>query len=394
MNNLIACALPTCVTWCTQSPFWRGQRVVHMFSSIHLIDDMFRMMPVFVFVTDSTNTNHQQKYSLSLTHDSMEDAPRWYRTRVGPQMPKYSLLLTHDSMEDAPRWYPTRVGPQMPVFVFVNDSTNTNHQQKYSLSLTHDSMEDEPRWYRTRVGPQMPKYSLSLTHDSMEDAPRWYRTRVGPRLPVFVFVTYSTNTNHQQKYSLSFTHDSMEDAPRWYRTRVGPQLPKYSLSFTHDSMEDALRWYRTRVGPQLPKYSLSFTHDSMEDEPRWYKHASWTPDASVCVRGRPIPQTPIAKRNTRCHSLTTPWKMHPADAGVCVRERPIPQTPITNRNTRCHSPTTCLFALRILACFMHHPEIRSCDLIKQNKGESRYSTRSMVLTKSAMVTDRIRTCYL
>ncbi|KAG8269607.1 hypothetical protein J6590_104086 [Homalodisca vitripennis] len=34
------------------------------------------------------------------------------------------------------------------------------------------------------------------------------------------------------------------------------------------------------------------------------------------------------------------------------------------------------------------------DLIKQNKGESRYSTRSMVLIKSATVTDRIRTCAI
>ncbi|KAG8336416.1 hypothetical protein J6590_045382 [Homalodisca vitripennis] len=34
------------------------------------------------------------------------------------------------------------------------------------------------------------------------------------------------------------------------------------------------------------------------------------------------------------------------------------------------------------------------DLIKQNKGESRYSTRSMVLIKSARVTDRIRTCAI
>ncbi|KAG8274360.1 hypothetical protein J6590_004386 [Homalodisca vitripennis] len=34
------------------------------------------------------------------------------------------------------------------------------------------------------------------------------------------------------------------------------------------------------------------------------------------------------------------------------------------------------------------------DLIKQNKGESRYSTRSMVLIKSATVTDRIRTCTI
>ncbi|KAG8305066.1 hypothetical protein J6590_096620 [Homalodisca vitripennis] len=31
------------------------------------------------------------------------------------------------------------------------------------------------------------------------------------------------------------------------------------------------------------------------------------------------------------------------------------------------------------------------DLIKQNKGESRYSTRSMVLIKSATVTESIRT---
>ncbi|KAG8280031.1 hypothetical protein J6590_091172 [Homalodisca vitripennis] len=34
------------------------------------------------------------------------------------------------------------------------------------------------------------------------------------------------------------------------------------------------------------------------------------------------------------------------------------------------------------------------DLIKQNNGESRYSTRSMVLIKSATVTDRIRTCAI
>ncbi|KAG8310632.1 hypothetical protein J6590_060168 [Homalodisca vitripennis] len=34
------------------------------------------------------------------------------------------------------------------------------------------------------------------------------------------------------------------------------------------------------------------------------------------------------------------------------------------------------------------------DLIKQNKGESRYSTRSMVLIKSATVTDRIRACAI
>ncbi|KAG8283495.1 hypothetical protein J6590_016762 [Homalodisca vitripennis] len=32
------------------------------------------------------------------------------------------------------------------------------------------------------------------------------------------------------------------------------------------------------------------------------------------------------------------------------------------------------------------------DLIKQNKGESRYSTRLMVLIKSEKVTDRSRTC--
>ncbi|KAG8316341.1 hypothetical protein J6590_052552 [Homalodisca vitripennis] len=34
------------------------------------------------------------------------------------------------------------------------------------------------------------------------------------------------------------------------------------------------------------------------------------------------------------------------------------------------------------------------DLIKQNKGESRYSTRPMVLIKSAMVTDRISICVI
>ncbi|KAG8275726.1 hypothetical protein J6590_080719 [Homalodisca vitripennis] len=34
------------------------------------------------------------------------------------------------------------------------------------------------------------------------------------------------------------------------------------------------------------------------------------------------------------------------------------------------------------------------DLIKQNNGESRYSTRSMVLKKSATATDRIRTCAI
>ncbi|KAG8300359.1 hypothetical protein J6590_078337 [Homalodisca vitripennis] len=40
------------------------------------------------------------------------------------------------------------------------------------------------------------------------------------------------------------------------------------------------------------------------------------------------------------------------------------------------------------------PDILLRDLIKQNKGESRYSTRSMVLIKSATVTDRIRTCAI
>ncbi|KAG8260675.1 hypothetical protein J6590_091471, partial [Homalodisca vitripennis] len=34
------------------------------------------------------------------------------------------------------------------------------------------------------------------------------------------------------------------------------------------------------------------------------------------------------------------------------------------------------------------------DLIKKNKRESRYSTRSMVLIKSAMVPDRSRTCAI
>ncbi|KAG8251145.1 hypothetical protein J6590_086418 [Homalodisca vitripennis] len=34
------------------------------------------------------------------------------------------------------------------------------------------------------------------------------------------------------------------------------------------------------------------------------------------------------------------------------------------------------------------------NLIKQSKWESRYSTRSMVLIKSATVTDRIRTCAI
>ncbi|KAG8333797.1 hypothetical protein J6590_103032, partial [Homalodisca vitripennis] len=34
------------------------------------------------------------------------------------------------------------------------------------------------------------------------------------------------------------------------------------------------------------------------------------------------------------------------------------------------------------------------DLMIQNKGESRYSTRSMVLMKSGKVTDRIRTCAI
>ncbi|KAG8305935.1 hypothetical protein J6590_058899 [Homalodisca vitripennis] len=34
------------------------------------------------------------------------------------------------------------------------------------------------------------------------------------------------------------------------------------------------------------------------------------------------------------------------------------------------------------------------NLIKRNKRESRYSTRSMVLIKSARVTDRIRTCAI
>ncbi|KAG8317322.1 hypothetical protein J6590_029895 [Homalodisca vitripennis] len=40
------------------------------------------------------------------------------------------------------------------------------------------------------------------------------------------------------------------------------------------------------------------------------------------------------------------------------------------------------------------PIKRLPDLIKQNKGESRYSTRSMVLIKRARVTDRIRTCAI
>ncbi|KAG8248194.1 hypothetical protein J6590_045228 [Homalodisca vitripennis] len=33
-------------------------------------------------------------------------------------------------------------------------------------------------------------------------------------------------------------------------------------------------------------------------------------------------------------------------------------------------------------------------LLSQNKGESQYSTRSMILVKSATVTDRIRTCAI
>ncbi|KAG8286266.1 hypothetical protein J6590_063940 [Homalodisca vitripennis] len=34
------------------------------------------------------------------------------------------------------------------------------------------------------------------------------------------------------------------------------------------------------------------------------------------------------------------------------------------------------------------------DLIKQNKGESQYSTRSMVVIKSTTVTDRTRSCAI
>ncbi|KAG8241458.1 hypothetical protein J6590_086753 [Homalodisca vitripennis] len=41
-----------------------------------------------------------------------------------------------------------------------------------------------------------------------------------------------------------------------------------------------------------------------------------------------------------------------------------------------------------------YPVIEEADLIKQNKWESRYSTRSMVLIKSARVTDRIRICAI
>ncbi|KAG8286314.1 hypothetical protein J6590_062817 [Homalodisca vitripennis] len=41
-----------------------------------------------------------------------------------------------------------------------------------------------------------------------------------------------------------------------------------------------------------------------------------------------------------------------------------------------------------------HGPIVCEDLIKQNKGESRYSTRLIVLIKSATVTDRIQTCAI
>ncbi|KAG8263770.1 hypothetical protein J6590_023995 [Homalodisca vitripennis] len=49
-----------------------------------------------------------------------------------------------------------------------------------------------------------------------------------------------------------------------------------------------------------------------------------------------------------------------------------------------------------LPCNMTRSAMTSllADLIKQNKGESRYSEKSMVLIKSARVTDRIRTCAI
>ncbi|KAG8293063.1 hypothetical protein J6590_027170 [Homalodisca vitripennis] len=49
---------------------------------------------------------------------------------------------------------------------------------------------------------------------------------------------------------------------------------------------------------------------------------------------------------------------------------------------------------RIRTCAISNSDSKSSDLIKQNKGESQYSTRSMVLIKSARVTDRIRTCAI